>query len=86
MHNRLLSFYSHQQLHSDMLVQPTRFPGTAGMRPGMLATATTQPSIRQWAISGVLPYIAHQNPDPADQGLSGAAQDTKGPPTCSQDT
>ena len=29
---------------------------------------------------------AHQNPDPADQGPSGAAQDTKGPPTCSQDT
>ena len=82
----LLLFYSHQQLHSDMLVQPTRFPGTAGMRPGMLATAPTQPSIRQWAISGVLPYIAHQNPDPADQGLPGAAQDTKGPPTCSQDT
>ena len=69
-----------------MLVQPTRFPGTAGMRPGMLATAPTQPSIRQWAISGVLPYIAHQNPDPVDQGLPGAAQDTKGPPTCSQDT
>ena len=69
-----------------MLVQPTRFPGTAGMPAGMLATAPTQPSIRQWAISGVLPYIAHQNPDPADQGLPGAAQDTKGPPTCYQDT
>ena len=40
-----------------MLVQPTRFPGTAGMPAGMLATAPTQPSIRQWAISGVLPYI-----------------------------
>ena len=69
-----------------MLVQPTRFPGTAGMPAGMLATAPTQPSIRQWAISGVLPCIAHQNPDHADQELSGAAQDTKGPPTCSRDT
>jgi hypothetical protein len=49
-------------------------------------TAPTQPSIRQWAISGVLPYIAHQNTDPADQELSGAAQDTKGSPTCFQDT
>jgi hypothetical protein len=27
----LLLFYIHQQLHSDMLVQPTRIPGTASM-------------------------------------------------------
>ena len=73
MQKRMLLFYSHQQLHSDMLVQPTRFPGTAGMRAGMLATAPTQPSIRQWAISGVLPYIAHQNTDPADQELQSSA-------------
>ena len=79
-----------------MLVQPTRLPGTAGM-PTLIADDPDRPDperpdnrthaeVRQWAISGVLPYIAHQNPDAADQGLPGAAQDTKGPPTCSQDT
>ena len=98
MQKRMLLFYSHQQLHSDMLVQPTRIPGTAGtclhrsltIRTDRIqnhrATAPTQASIRQWAISGVLPCIAHQNPDPADQELSGAAQDTKGSPTYFQDT
>ena len=84
MQKRLLLFYSHQQLHSDMLVQPTRFPGTAGMR--LVCTRTHAAVYPPVGNPGVLPYIAHQNPDPADQGLPGAAQDTKGPPTCSHDT
>ena len=85
MQKRMLLFYSHQQLHSDMLVQPTRIPGTAGtclhrsltIRTDRIqnhrATAPTQASIRQWAISGVLPYIARQNTDHADQELQSSA-------------
>ena len=102
MQKRLLLFYRlHQQLHSDLLGQPTRFPGTAGVPVPMTDSLTTRtnriqnhaPDNRTHA--AVNPPVsnfwcatmsAHQNPDPADQGLSGAAQDTKGPPTCSQDT
>ena len=102
MQKRLSLFYRlHQQLHSDLLGQPTRFPGTAGVPVPMTDSLTTRtnriqnhaPDNRTHA--AVNPPVsnfwcatmsAHQNPDPADQGLSGAAQDTKGPPTCSQDT
>ena len=82
-------------------VNPHGFSGTAGVPVPMTDSLTTRtnriqnhaPDNRTHA--AVNPPVsnfwcatmsAHQNPDPADQELSGAAQDTKGSPTYFQDT